>query len=69
MSKAYKVEVKCTNSTKDTCCNYYTEGLNDYFKCKNGVLYVVTDNPKKIYNKFSSDTVLSITEIGVGYKI
>lgn len=64
----YRVAVNCTNHLNDTCCNR-TEEQNEYFDCKHGVLYVVTDDPKKIYDKFGLDTVSSITEIGIGYTL
>ena len=64
--KVYRVEVKCTNSSKDTCANYTNK---KYFDCVYGCLYVTTDDPKSIYDKFGIDTVKGIEEIGIGYTL
>ena len=65
--KTYKVKVETTNAANDTV-GVYLEDEIKYYPCKNGILYVVTDDPRKIYNKFKS-SVISIEEIGVGYSL
>lgn len=49
MKKAYRVTVKTTNGLRDT-----TSGpdLYSYRDCDKGELYVITDDPKKIYDEF-----------------
>jgi len=63
----YKIEVKTTNAVGNTTCNRLTELGGEYFDCEDGILYIVTENPKAIFDKFSNDTVISITKIGIGY--
>ncbi len=67
--RVYQVHVKTTNAMKDTTTNNWKDKNREYFDCENGVLYVVTNDPKKIYDKFSKETVISITDIGVGYAL
>lgn len=68
--KAYRVSVNTTNGLGDTT---YGPGNGDikkgdpYRKCKNGTVFVITDDPKKIYDEFPRAIV--ITEVGYGYKI
>ncbi len=70
--KTYKVVVKCTNALKDTFAVKAQDSKeilypkSDYFNCINGVIYVITDSPAKIYEKFK-DAVISIEDIGFGY--
>lgn len=61
--RCYRVEVRTTNDVRDTLCN---RDAGKYYKCENGVLYVITEDPRIIYNQFQ-DAVISITDIGVGY--
>jgi hypothetical protein len=72
--KVYRVEVKCTGALKNACANYHGNngriGSNtDYFDCEDGYLYVSTNDPSKIFNMLSEDTVISIKRVGVGYTI
>lgn len=41
----------------------------EYFACEEGVVYVLTEDPRLIYDVFTPDTVISITDIGVGYSL
>ncbi len=63
--------MKTTNALKDTATTNYWKDQDrtkvEYFECEDGKLYVITDDPKKIYDKFSKETIISITDIGVGY--
>ena len=69
--RVYRVHVKTTNALGNTTTNYWKDRdraeVAEYFECEDGRLYVVTDDPKKIYDKFSKETIISITDIGVGY--
>ena len=65
----YQVAVKTTNACQDTT---YGPGKgkigNDpYRDCEHGFLYVVTNDPKKIYDEFPD--VIAVTRIGVGYHL
>lgn len=64
MKKVYRVEVKTTNGLRDT-----THGpeLHSYRDCNKGEIYVITDDPRKIYDEFP--WTKSIEEIGVGYTL
>ena len=62
----YKVTVETTNALGNTTCNRDTDKYSD---CIRGVLYVVTDNPEKIYSTFGKDQVMCIEFIGMGYAI
>jgi len=59
--RTYKVKVKTTKA------NWNNEQDPEYYDCENGILYVITDDPRKIYDKFSKDTVIEIEDIGIGY--
>lgn len=65
---AYKVRVKTTNALGDMTCDYWGDeaGKANYYDCAKGILYVITDDPQKIYKKFSKETVISIVRIGIG---
>jgi len=67
--RAYKVKAKTTNALNDTVEVYESEQSLVYYECENGILYVITDDPRKIYDKFSKDTIIKIEDIGVGYII
>ena len=67
--KAYKVMVETTDCASKTT-NGPGKGVigkDPYRECSHGCLYVVTDDPKKIYNEFPQ--TISIEEIGFGYSI
>lgn len=65
--KAYKVECETTNALWNTTYGPNKgKGIGDaYRECRDGVLYVITDDPRKIYNEFP--LTKSIEEIGIGY--
>jgi hypothetical protein len=66
--KAYKVYCETTGALMDSTYGPLTpEGQNTYRKCKDGVLWVVTDNPKRIFDEFPA--TCKIEEVGVGYSI
>jgi len=68
--RCYCVRVKTTNALMNVTTNCWRESEREkaeYFDCEDGILYVVTDDPKKIYDKFGAETVLSIENCGVGY--
>ena len=69
--RTYLVEVKTTNSSKNTTrANWNSsDGNSEYYDCENGIIYVVTDDPKKIYDMLSKDTIIKIEDIGVGYSL
>jgi len=60
--RVYKVKVKTTNDLETVT---YGKDVNSYLPCEDGILYVVTDNPKEIYDMFLN--VTSIEDVGVGY--
>jgi len=65
----YKVKVKTTNCLENTC---YKEGMLDssnYIDCDKGVIFIITDDPRKIYTSLGIDIVLSIEKYGVGFAI
>ena len=68
--KAYLVKVETTSCLGDTT---YGPGNGEigkeepYHDCRLGLLYVVTDNPRKIYDEFP--LVISVEEIGIGYHL
>lgn len=64
--KVYKVRVGVTNALKSTTYGP-KNGKNTYRDCVEGVLFVVTDDPKKIYDEFP--LTISIDEVGCGYRI
>lgn len=68
--KAYKVNVATTNSLRTTThgpgCGKIGENA-PFHDCEHGFVYVVTDDPKKIYDEFP--LTISIEEIGCGYTI
>jgi len=39
----------------------------EYHDCEHGILYVIADDPRKIYDKFGQNTVEEITDVGFGY--
>jgi hypothetical protein len=64
----YCVEVTTTNAIKNVTVGPGEGriGMKDaYFDCVNGILYVITDEPEKIFSQFP--WVKSITKLGVGY--
>jgi len=66
--RTYKVKVKTTNALKKmTKANWNDEHSSEYYDCEDGILFVITDDPRKIYDKFSKDTVIEIEDIGIGY--
>ena len=60
--KVYRVTVQCSDVLRKRFGNKDLES----FRCVSSILYVITDDPRKIYGKFSP-AVLSIEEVGVGY--
>jgi len=71
MCSAYKVKVKTTNAMRDTTCDNWDSDASmqdiNYYDCEDGTLYVITDDPKSIYDKFGKDTILSVERVGIGY--
>ena len=67
----YKVEVLTTNGLRKTTYGRDKGEIGHdkipYRNCEHGILYVITDDPKKIYDEFP-DTV-SIERIGIGYQL
>ena len=65
--KAYQVTVKTTNAVGGTTYGpgKGQKGKEPYRDCDNGILYVVTDDPVKIFDEFPSTT--AIKEVGIGY--
>jgi len=69
--KCFKVNVATTDTLRK---NTYGSGRGEiginkapFRDCEHGFLYVVTDDPKKIYDEFPA--TIGIEEIGVGYCI
>ena len=69
--KAYRLECRTTDCLQTTT---YGPGegniggeLEPYHKCDFGIVYVVTDDPRKIYDEFP--LVKTISEVGFGYKV
>lgn len=65
--KIYKVKVATTNALKSTTYGPEELGQNTYRDCVDGILYVVTADPRTIYDEFP--LTISIEEIGIGYNI
>jgi len=66
----YKVTVRTTNALRDMTCDYWGNDVKikcNYYDCVDGVLYVVTDDIKKIIDKFGNDTIINIKNLGIGY--
>ncbi len=63
-SKAYLVSVRTTNATQTTCHNKETD---TYYDCTDGELYVISDDPRKIYDMLGKETVKCIKYLGEGY--
>ena len=62
---AYRVKVQTTNALNKAFRYFDGEG-HVYADCINGEIIVVTDDPRKIYDKFG-ETVLSVEKINYGY--
>lgn len=60
----YKVELVTTNGIGNTTCNRETD---EYRDCLNGVAFVITDNPRKIYDLFGAQQVRRVENMGPGY--
>lgn len=58
--KVYRVTVGNTNTMKDSVMMKNEE----YFDCVKGEIYVITNYPEKIFERFE---VLTLTLVGVGY--
>ena len=65
--RCYKVVLRTIDPTASKTCKHF--GVKDvkpeYYDCINGVLYITTDEPKRIYDWFGKETVISIEEIGM----
>jgi len=68
----FKVKVRTTNvlnnTTTDSCVENDEEKPH-YYPCENGVLFVITDDPRKIYEWLPNEAIESIEKIGVGYSL
>ena len=64
--RCYKVKVRATNFGNSFKAEP-KEFKSTYFNCEDGELFVVTDNPSKIYETFGADVVVAIIDIGVGF--
>lgn len=62
--RIYRCEILTTNALKDTC----RDACGLHYNCQDGIFYVVTNDPKKIYEKFGP-AIISITCVGIGYTI
>ena len=62
---AYKVRVQTTDGLKKSFRYFNGHGYT-YGDCIDGEIIIVTDDPRKIYDKFG-DSVLSIEKINYGY--
>jgi len=60
--RAFKVTVDTTNGLRKTT---YGPNKNVYENCVDGILYVVSNTPQDIYERFIC--VKKIEEIGIGY--
>ena len=60
----YKVVVNTTNSSNNTF-----RGIGNYFECIDKTLFVITDDPSKIYLSFGKGSVISVEKIGIGYTL
>ena len=65
--RVYRVKVKTTNALQTTTRTNWEKDGGEYYDCEDGILYVITDDPRKIYDKFSPQTIIAIEDIGVGY--
>lgn len=63
--RAYCVKIIPTSYIGDTMCN----NQGEYFECRQSEVIVVTDDPKKIYDKFGDISVVTIERIGIGYTL
>lgn len=65
--RCHKVKVRTTNHLANTTYKHF--GVKDvkpeYYDCIDGTLYITTDEPKRIYDWFGKETVISIEEIGM----
>ena len=61
--RTYLITVKTTNYTE-----MHTKGPGgSYRACERGILYVTTDDPRKIYDEFPE--VIIVNNIGNGYTL
>ncbi len=67
--KAYLVKVETTSCLGDTTYGPGNGkfGKDPYRDCRSDLLYVVTDDPRKIYDEFP--LTVSVEEVGVGYHL
>jgi phage-related protein len=59
----FKVKLKTTNAIKNTS----KDSESNYIDCMDGVVYVITDDPRKIYDSFKN--VIDISFVGIGYSL
>jgi len=62
----YKVKCKTVKENKNLTRATWMVG-DDNLECKSGNVYIITDDPRTIYDTF--EDVISIKNIGVGYTI
>lgn len=67
--RLYRVECDTTDAlkTKTYGPGKGKIGEDPFRDCENGIVYVVTDDPKKIYDEFPM--AKTVSEIGFGYSI
>lgn len=68
--RAFKVTLKTTNVCGDRVHNkQHLKGWDEYIEVEAGLAYVLTEDPKRIYDYFGVDNVLNIERIGKGYAL
>jgi len=63
--RGYLVKVKTTSCLRST---FRVEDDDHYYDCEDAMIYVVTDDPKKIYDIWR-ESVIEIKDIGVGFAV
>ncbi len=67
--RCYKVTVKTTDTLNRLCVQEIGKLCRTFYKCEEGVIYVITNDPCEIYKKFTPEAIKSIEDIGIGYTL
>lgn len=69
-SLAFRVTLKTTNAVKNTVRKPSpAKGKDEYIEIEDGLAYVLTEDPKRIYDYFGVENVLKIERLGKGYTL
>jgi hypothetical protein len=63
--RCYQVKVRTTNAIQNT----FLTVKGEYLKCDDGILFVITDDPRMIYSDIGYDKVLCVEDIGYGHLV